>query len=108
MTLTKTEFENVVCDLHLADMRAMQVLQGTDLIDGFGKCPVGGCTRFFGNGGYCEIIDEGAFARVRTEPTCSKRHEPQPMYLQRTPDCIRWICPLCYSVAPHHPGMIKP
>ena len=105
MAPTKTDFENVVCDLHLADMRSVQLHRGTEVIEGFGKCPVGGCTRFFGREGYCELTDKGGFARVRTEPTCSTGHEPQAMYLQRTPGRLQWVCPVCRSVTASRRGL---
>lgn len=111
MKPTKIWFESVVCDLHLADMRSVQVEQGKGpdirLLDGFGKCPVGSCTRFLGNEGYCDLTKDHEFARIRKEPTCSRTHQPQPMYIQRTPECLLWVCPVCYCADPYW-GFVKP
>jgi hypothetical protein len=99
--LTTPYYENVVCDLHFADMRFVQVEHKEGRIEGFGKCAVGGCTRFFGVKGYCDLNKDIGFARVRMESTCLKNHPPQPMYLQRAPDCLLWVCPVCHCVARH-------
>jgi len=96
--------ENVVCDVHLTDMKSMRVMQGMGIaakvLDGFGHCPVSGCGRFFGTEGYCDLTNSSEFAKIRKEPTCSTRHERTPMYIQRTPDCLQWVCPMCSAVTP--------
>jgi hypothetical protein len=104
MTQAKRHCENVVCDVHLADMRPVRVTRGmglyTRLLEGFAKCPVGGCTRFFGTEGYCDLTTDSDFANVRTASYCFNKHESQPMYIQRTPDYLQWVCPVCNAVVP--------
>jgi hypothetical protein len=101
---TDMRCENVVCDVHLADMSPVRVTHGmglyTKLLEGFAKCPVDGCTRFFGTEGYCDLTKDGDFTNIRTEPCCSSQHEPQPMSIQRTADRLHWSCPLCRARAP--------
>jgi hypothetical protein len=103
---TEMRCENVVCDAHLADMRPVKVKHGmhlyASLLEGFARCPVGACTRFFGAEGYCDLTRDGDFTNIRTEPYCSIQHEPQPMYIQRAPDRLQWVCPICKAVAPFH------
>jgi hypothetical protein len=95
--------ENVVCDLHLTDMRSVQVRHGmrvvTKVLDGF-ACTVKGCTRFFGTEGYSDLTADSEFTDIRAEPSCSNQHEAKPMYIQRRSDCLLWVCPVCNAVAP--------
>jgi len=100
---TGTHCANVVCDLHKTDMRFVQVRHGmgiiTKVLDGF-ACSMKGCVRFFGTEGYSDLTKKSEFTNIRTEPSCSNQHEAQPMYIQRTPDCLRWVCPICEAVKP--------
>jgi hypothetical protein len=92
--------ENVVCDVHLSDMRPVVVVQGMGVmiakrLEGF-VCTVGGCIRFFGSEGYADLTKDSEFVNVRTEPCCSNHSdETQAMYIQRTLDGLRWACPAC-------------
>jgi hypothetical protein len=71
----------------------------TKVLNGF-RCSVVGCTRFFGTEGYSDLTEDSEFANIRTEPTCSSQHDCQPMYIQRTPVCLQWVCPACRRSAP--------
>ena len=55
MAPKELHYENVACDVHLADMRFRQVGYGMGscfkLLDGF-ACAVNGCIRFLGTQGY--------------------------------------------------------
>jgi hypothetical protein len=103
MAPQELHYENVVCDVHLADMRFGRVRYGMGscfkLLDGF-ACAVNGCIRFFGTQGYCDLTKDGEFTSIRTEPACSSQHEPQAMYIQRTSGSLQWVCPVCTAVAP--------
>jgi hypothetical protein len=98
-------YENVVCDFHHLDMVAVQVKRDigllTKVLDGHANCAVSGCNRFFGTEGYCDLTERGEFVNVRKEPVCSTGHESIPMYLQRTPERLRWVCPVCNAEGPH-------
>jgi len=93
--------ENVLCDVHLQDLWAVEVLHSLGVIHklrvGFGKCPVSRCRRFFGTEGYCDLTSESEFANVRTDRWCPNQHEPTPMYIQRRADRLLWVCPLCQT-----------
>jgi hypothetical protein len=104
MTPPEAHYENIVCDSHLTDMESVEVWtrHGPVLRErskGY-SCTLKHCTRFFGTEGYSDITEEGEFANIRTEPACSNQHDSQPMYIQRTSVCLRWVCPVCKSVAP--------
>ena len=96
--------ENIVCDLHFMDMEPAEVwTQHGPVLKKLSKgyqCTVKPCTRFFGTEGYSDKTEDGEFSNIRTEPACSNQHDSQPMYIQRTLVCLRWICPVCKSVAP--------
>jgi hypothetical protein len=96
-------YEDIVCDVHLADLEAVRVSHGIDkittVLDGY-ACKVCGCVRFFGIQGYGDLAD-GAITNVRVEPRCSTRHDPKPMYVQRVEEGVRWICPVCGRITPH-------
>jgi len=94
-------YQNVVCDVHLADMKSVKLIHPTGALhklrEGFAACPANGCDRFFGTEGYCDLTTDSEFASIRTEPCCSSQHQPVPMYIQRTTDRLQWVCPLCYA-----------
>ncbi len=78
MNMTHEQYyENVVCDLHLTDMRSVQVRHGmgvvTKVVDGF-ACTVKGCARFFGTEGYSDLTENSEFTNIRTEPCFSSQH----------------------------------
>ena len=101
---TEMQCENVVCDVHLTDMRFVNVRHGMGIItkvrDGFAGCPVADCNRFFGTEGYCDLTEDSEFANIRTEPICPSEHEAKPMYIQRDGGSLRWVCAICKSTAP--------
>jgi len=91
--------ENIVCDLHFTDMEPAEVWPGhgpvlKTISKGY-QCTVKPCTRFFGTEGYSDLTEGGEFATVRTEPSWSRQHDVQPMYIQRTLYCLQWVCPVC-------------
>jgi len=69
-------------------------------LNGF-ACAVNGCGRFLAIiHGYCDLTADSEFTNIRTEPACSSQHEPQAMYIQRTPGSLQWVCPVCNAAAP--------
>jgi hypothetical protein len=96
--------EDVVCDLHVTDMRFVHVRHGMGLVtkalDGF-ACTTSGCIRFFGTEGYCDLTKDSEFINVRTEPSCSSQHKSERMYIQRKSGRLRWVCPVCNSTSPY-------
>jgi hypothetical protein len=106
MTPIEKRCQNVLCDLHLTDMRSVQVKHGmglvTKVLDGF-ACSSGGCTRFFGTEGYGNLRKDSEFTNIRTEPCCSNQHESEGMYIQRARDRLQWVCPVCNAVTPFSP-----
>jgi hypothetical protein len=101
--------EDVVCDLHVTDMRFVHVRHGmglmTKALDGF-ACTASGCNRFFGTEGYCDLTKDSEFINVRTEPSCSSQHKSERMYIQRKSGRLHWICPVCNSTKPHDKDVI--
>ena len=98
MTPSEKHYENVVCDLHLTDMRSVRVRHGMGMVtkvhEGF-ACTLDGCARFFGTKGYGDLTEDSEFTNFRTEPCCSSQHESERMYIRRTSDRLQWVCPVC-------------
>jgi len=103
MTPPEPHSERIVCDSHLTDMESVEIWtrHGRVLKErnkGY-SCTLKHCTRFLGTKGYSDITEDGEFANIRTEPTCSSQHDCQPMYIQRTSVCLQWVCPVCRRAA---------
>lgn len=100
----KPHCENVVCDVHLTDMKFVHVRHGKGVLtlahDGF-LCSSEGCSRFFGVEGYADLTKDSDFANIRPEPSCSSQHESHRMYIQRTADGLLWVCPVCNADRPY-------
>ena len=92
MTPNEKRCETLVCDVHLSDMRYVQVRHGlgllTRVLDGF-ACTARGCTRFFGTEGYSDLTEDSEFTNVRTEPCCLNHHNSERMYIQQMSDCLQ-------------------
>jgi hypothetical protein len=106
MTPKEKHCENVVCDVHLTDMRFGQLRHGmglvTKVLDGF-ACALDGCGRFFGTEGYCDLTEDSEFTNPGTQPCCPNQHQSERMYIQRKPDHLQWVCPVCNAVRPYVP-----
>jgi hypothetical protein len=103
----QAHYENVVCDVHLAEMTRGRLTHPhkyvTTILDGW-RCPVESCARFFGTElfgleGYGDLQD-GDLANIRLEPACSTEHETRRMYIRGSAIGLRWVCPTCGVEAP--------
>jgi hypothetical protein len=45
--------------------------------------------------GYADLAPDTELTNFRSEPSCSNKHVAEPMYLQRTENKLRWLCPIC-------------